>query len=164
MSMLRLKRLISNLCLALAVSVSTTHADQLPLLSNVVSGDAVVNSKGSNLTVTQSSAQAILDWSSFDVGSAGSVIFIQPSSNALTINNVLSTQPAKIDGTLTANGRLFFSSPNGMIFGKDARVNVETLLVTTHRISTNTSNAFELNNSGRGSIIQNTMCACCVVV
>jgi len=108
MSMLRLKRLISNLCLALAVSVSTTNADQLPLLSNVVSGDAVVNSKGSNLTVTQSSAQAILDWSSFDVGSAGSVIFIQPSSNALTINNVLSTQPAKIDGTLTANGRLFF--------------------------------------------------------
>ncbi|NBR35640.1 MAG: filamentous hemagglutinin N-terminal domain-containing protein [Rhodobacteraceae bacterium] len=69
------------------------------------------------------------------------------------MNNILSTQPAKIDGTLSANGRLIFSSPNGMIFGKDAKVNVETLLATTHRMTNKTANTFELNNSGSGSII-----------
>ena len=40
-----------------------------------------------------------------------------------------------------------------MIFGKDAKVNVETLLATTHRITNKTANTFELNNSGNGSII-----------
>lgn len=40
-----------------------------------------------------------------------------------------------------------------MIFGKDSKVNVETLLATTHRITRKTANTFEINNSGNGSII-----------
>ena len=144
---------LAYLSFVLIVSANLSAADQLPSLSNVVSGDATINSIGSNLTITQSSNQAILDWNSFDIGSNAAVRFNQPSAQSLTINNILSTQPAKIDGTLSANGRLFFSSPNGMIFGKDAKVNVETLLATTHRITNKTANTFELNNSGRGSII-----------
>ena len=137
----------------LIFSTNLVAADQLPSISSVVSGDAAINAAGNNLTINQSSNRAILDWNSFDIGSDAWVRFNQPSTQSITINNILSTQPAKIDGALSAKGRLFFSSPNGMIFGKDAKVNVDTLLATTHRITNNTANSYELNNAGNGSII-----------
>ena len=45
-----------------------------------------------------------------------------------------------------------FSSPNGMIFGKNATVNVETLLATNHGLMAKSTNTFELNNAGAGQI------------
>lgn len=142
-------------CLSFMLLFSTNlfAVDQLPSISSVVSGDAAINAAGNNLTITQSSNQAILDQNTFDIGSDVWVRFNQPSAQSITINNILSTQPAKIDGALSAKGRLFFSSPNEMIFGKDSKVNVETLLATTHRITRKTANTFEINNSGNGSII-----------
>ena len=44
-----------NLCIALNFSAISVAADQLPSLSNVVSGGVEINSTGSNLTITQSS-------------------------------------------------------------------------------------------------------------
>ena len=117
---------------ALSLGASICLGDELPSLAGVARGDVAVSAAGNTLSVNQSSDQAIIDWNTFDVGAGAAVRFNQPSAQSLTINNILSTQPAKIDGTLSANGRLFFSSPNGMIFGKDAKVNVETLLATTH--------------------------------
>jgi len=55
------------LCFVLFFSANPVAADQLPSISSVVSGDAAINSSGSNLTITQSSNQAILDWNSFDI-------------------------------------------------------------------------------------------------
>jgi hypothetical protein len=49
----------------------------------VSAGKAIIASPAANqLTINQSSHQAINNWNSFDVGSQGKVNFAQPDSNA----------------------------------------------------------------------------------
>ena len=150
-AMIPLRKIVLGVALSLGASICL--GDELPSLAGVARGDVAVSAAGNTLSVNQSSDQAIIDWNTFDVGAGAAVRFNQPTAQSLTINNILSTQPAVIDGALSANGRLFFSSPNGMIFGKDSKVNVDTLLVTTHGITAKSINTFELNNAGAGQIV-----------
>ncbi len=48
---------------------------------------------------------------------------------------MLDSNPSQIFGKITAPGQVFFSNPNGMVFGKDASVDVGSLTATTHSIS-----------------------------
>ena len=109
---------------------------QLPTGGTVVAGSASI-SPGSTavLNIDQTSQRAVIDWNTFNVGSAAQVNFEQPNSNSATLNEVLDSNPSLIFGKITGIGQIFFSNPNGVYFGKSASVNVGSLAATTSSIS-----------------------------
>ena len=53
------------------------------------------------------------------------------------LNKIFDQNPSQILGSLNANGRVFLVNPNGMYFGKSARLNVGSLVATTLKIDSN---------------------------
>jgi filamentous hemagglutinin family protein len=100
----------------------------------VVAGQAAIAQSGSQMTVTQSTDKAILNWQSFNIGSQAGVTFQQPSASAVALNRVLGSDPSAIYGALNANGQVFLVNPNGVLFGQGARVDVGGLVASTLNI------------------------------
>ena len=89
---------------------------------------------GGSATITQTAPTNIVSWHSFDIGSAASVNIVQPSSTAVMLNKVdggAYLNKTTIDGMLNANGRVYIYNPNGVLFGKTATVNVDTLIASS---------------------------------
>ena len=97
----------------------------------VVGGKATVNTSGSAMTVNQATDRAALNWSTFNIGTAASVQFVQPSASSVALNRVQSTSGSVIQGKLSANGQVFLLNPNGVLFSKDARVDLGGLVAST---------------------------------
>ena len=78
------------------------------------------------LNVNQSSHRAVINWNNFDIGRDATTKFNQPNVNSLAVNRVVGDDddPTKILGTLTANGRLMVLDRNGVLFGRDSKVDV----------------------------------------
>src|ERR1700709_704758 len=98
---------------------------------NVVAGSATIGGSDGATIVNQASHGAIIDWQRFDVGTGQSVRFNHPDAGAMTLNRVLATDPSRIDGSITANGRIFIINPNGVLFGAGAQIQVGGLVVST---------------------------------
>src|SRR3954468_18167180 len=106
-------------------------ASTLPTGGTVAAGSATISTSGSNMQVTQGSSSAILNWQSFSIGSSAWVNFSQPSSSAIALNRVTGSNASEIYGRLTANGQVFFTNPNGILFARSAAVDVGNLSATT---------------------------------
>src|SRR5437763_3488180 len=119
--------------------ISPAYADvapsTLPTGGTVTAGSANISTSGSNMQITQGSSSAILNWQSFSIGSGAWVNFSQPSSSAIALNRVLGNNPSEIFGRLTANGQIFLSNPNGVLFARGAAVEVGALFATTLSIA-----------------------------
>ncbi len=83
------------------------------------------------MTISQSSARAGLDWQSFSIGSGQSVLVQQPSANAVLVNRVVGSDPSLILGSLRANGSVWLLNPSGIVFGANSQVNVGGLMAST---------------------------------
>ncbi len=125
-------------------------ATQLPQGGKVVAGSATIGQSGNNLNINQSSNRAVLNWNSFNVGAQAQVNFVQPSASSVTLNRVLDTQASQILGRINANGQVFLSNPNGVLFGPTAQVDVGGLLVTTHGIGNDDLMAGKSSFEGTG--------------
>jgi filamentous hemagglutinin family protein len=75
---------------------------------------------------------------------------VQPSASSVTLNRVLDTQASQILGRINANGQVFLSNPNGVLFGPTAQVDVGGLLVTTHGIGNDDFMAGKSSFEGTG--------------
>ena len=120
------------LVVALHISAVPTFAG--PDVAAVVHGAAQFDQSG-HYTSIRSSDGAIINYHSFDIARPETVEFIQPSTDASVLNRILSANPTTIDGTLLANGRVFFVNPAGVIFGESAQVNVAQLVASALDIS-----------------------------
>ncbi len=129
---------------ALALAGVATHAllpwagqaqaaGALPTGMNVVSGQATATQAGSQLTVSNS-AGAVLNWQSFNIGAAHAVRFEQPNAASKVLNRVVGNNPSQIFGKLSSNGEVWLVNPYGVLFGRDARVDVGSLVVSTLNI------------------------------
>ena len=96
----------------------------MPSGGEVAAGAAGIASTSNTLTVKQSSQNAVINWQNFSIGQGNAVQFVQPNDNSVVLNRVLGVDPSSISGTLSANGNVFLVNPNGVLFGKDAQVNV----------------------------------------
>src|SRR5487761_467729 len=103
-----------------------------PIGGAVVSGQGSISSPNAATTlINQQSNQLTLNWSSFNIASGQTVRFVQPSSSAVALNNILSQSPSQIFGELDANGRVVLINPNGILFGRSAQLNVGSLIASS---------------------------------
>ena len=124
----------------------------------VVTGSGSINSNITNTTtVNQNSQSMVVNWSSFNVNANESVNFVQPSSSAAVLNQIHDQNPSQILGAINANGRVFLSNPNGMVFGSNSVVNVGALMATNLSISADDFMAgnysFSASTNSDGAII-----------
>ncbi len=113
----------------------------LPQNGQVEAGDVSLDySTANELHINQNSDRAVINWDSFNVGKDGVVAFHQPGSDSLTVNRVLGAgdDPSQILGTMRANGRVLVLDRNGVIFGKDAVIDVGGIIVGAGDIDTDT--------------------------
>ncbi|MGV0982776.1 MAG: filamentous hemagglutinin N-terminal domain-containing protein, partial [Polynucleobacter sp.] len=118
-----------------AVIAAPPVANQLPTGGVVSAGSAAITTSGNSMTVTQSSNRAAINWNGFDIGSAASVNFVQPSSQAIALNRVNSPNPSQIYGQLSSNGQVYLINPSGVFFAPGSQVNVGGIVATTHQMS-----------------------------
>lgn len=102
----------------------------LPQGLQVRQGQAQVQVQGQQMTV-RNSANAILDWQSFSIGAGQGVHFEQANAQSKVLNRVSGGEASQIFGSLSSNGQVWLINPSGVLFGREARVDVSSLLVST---------------------------------
>ncbi|CAN5872197.1 hypothetical protein BH11PSE12_BH11PSE12_20290 [soil metagenome] len=103
-------------------------AGALPGGAMVTAGQAKIAQSGSAMTVTQTSAKTAIEWTNFSIGKDATVNFVQPNASAVALNRVKGNEGSLIEGALNANGQVFVLNPNGVLFGKNARVDTAGLV------------------------------------
>ena len=133
------KQLALSVAAAIIPLSHASHAQvapaTLPTGAQVTAGAATLSYSPNKLQIDQTTNNAILNWQSFSIGSSAWVNFSQPSSSAIALNRVMGTNPSEIFGRLTANGRVFLTNPNGVLFAPSASVDVGGLFATTLSIA-----------------------------
>src|SRR6202011_4972057 len=85
-----------------------------------------------NVNVQQTAPQAILNWTTFNVGAQTTLNFNQQGSNWVALNRVLgSTAPSQILGNINATGQVYVINQNGIIFGGNSQINVGSLIASS---------------------------------
>jgi filamentous hemagglutinin len=97
----------------------------------ITAGSATAAQSGTTLNVNQQSANATLNWQSFNIDRGHTVNFRQPDAASIALNRIFQADASKILGSLNANGRVFLVNQNGFVFGEGAQVNVGGLLAST---------------------------------
>ena len=146
--------LIGGSMVATLVASLGSPAGALPTGGAVAAGSVTIGTGPGQLTVNQSTQNAIINWQSFGIGAKEGVTFVQPNSNAVALNRVLGQDPSAILGSLNANGHIFVVNPNGVLFGQGAQVNVAGLVASTLNITDADFMAgkYRFNGSG-GSVV-----------
>ena len=93
-------------------------------------------------TVTQNTARAVVKWSSFNLSKTGTksetVEFKHGTAGNKafsTLNLISDANPSSINGKITSLGEVILVNPNGVFFGKNAVVNVGSLVASALPIS-----------------------------
>ena len=115
----------------------TSHAKDTtaPTQGSVIRGSAKITTSGSTTMIKQYTDKAIINWKDFSIGSDAAVNFKQNSMDSVTLNRVTGDNVSQIMGRLTATGKIFLINRNGIIFGKNAIVNVGGIIASTSNIS-----------------------------
>jgi len=92
------------------------------------------------MVINQNASRAVIDWNSFDIGANASVHFNQKNEDGVAqtdwaaLNRIYDRNPSQIYGSLTADGKVYLINRNGILFGPGSRVNVHSLIASTHDI------------------------------
>lgn len=126
--------LISLAILSSSAIANNIDVNALPKNHTLTQGEASISQNNNAMTIDQKSDRVSIDWESFNIGKQASVTFNQPASSSIAYNRVTGADVSTIQGKLNANGRVFLANPNGVIFTKDAQVNVGAILATTKEV------------------------------
>ncbi|WP_460104400.1 beta strand repeat-containing protein, partial [Sessilibacter sp. MAH4] len=107
-----------------------------PTGGTVVGGQGNINYGGNTTQINQNTNNLVIDWTSFDVNTNESVIFNQPTSQSIAVNNVLNNQASTISGSIQANGYVVLVNSSGVIFTESSTVDVGGLVVSGLAINT----------------------------
>ncbi|EEP1488916.1 filamentous hemagglutinin N-terminal domain-containing protein [Salmonella enterica] len=126
-------------------------AADLPTGGQIVGGQGSISTSGNQMTIHQQTQNMATNWHSFDIGKNNTVQFVQPNSSSVALNRVTGASGSQIMGILKANGQVFILNPNGVLFGKNARVDVGGLVAATKNISTTDFMKGQYTLSGSGN-------------
>ncbi|MGH0034588.1 MAG: filamentous hemagglutinin N-terminal domain-containing protein [Myxococcota bacterium] len=127
---------LAGLCSAflLLQPVFVLSAQAGPKGIKVVRGKVKVKQRG-NKTVIKASNRAIIRYRNLDIAKGERVRFVQPGKNARVLNRVKGPGATRIEGALTANGRVYIVNKSGVHFGPGASVKVAGLAAVGGDIS-----------------------------
>lgn len=143
---------LSGMLAALTLAIAPlSYADVTG--EQVVYGDVTFVRQGNKLFIYASDG-SIINYSSFNIGQDELVRFFQPGSDARVLNRILGAAPTEIQGTLLANGIVYIVNPAGVIFSKDAVINVGGLYAAAANISnTRFLNGIDRFSNATGTVI-----------
>ena len=95
-----------------------------------IKGSCNLQKVGQNLQIGASDG-AIIYWKDFSIALQEHVEFIQPSTKAWVLNKVTGKGRSEIYGELTSNGQILLINQNGILFGKESRVEVGGLIASS---------------------------------
>ena len=98
-------------------------ANALPTNGQVIAGSAAIAQNANNMVINQSSQNVFINWDTFNIGSNAAVNFIQPSANAMAVNQVVTNVPTQIMGQLTANAGVVVLNSAGVVITNGAVIN-----------------------------------------
>ena len=97
----------------------------------VAQGAASFSTSGSQMTINQTSANAYINWQSFNIGAGQTTTFVQPSSTSVAWNQINDVNPSQILGNLNANGYVVLQNQSGFVVGGQASITTHGLIMTT---------------------------------
>eukprot|EP01034_Spumella_vulgaris_P032251 gene32250-39823_t len=127
---------------------AAAHAN--PTAPQVVAGQAQFSQQGNVFSITNA-PNTIINWQSFSINAGEITRFIQQGGDSKVLNRIVGQDPSKILGSLQSNGKVYLINPNGVLFGKDARVDVNGLVASSLAISNNDFLAGKNHFSGEGA-------------
>lgn len=143
-----------------ALSLGASSVDAMPEGGVIRSGEGAVSQNGREMTIRQDSGRLAMDWTNFNVGKDETVRFQQPGKDALALNRVTGNQRSLIDGSLRSNGHVLLVNPNGVVIGKNASIDVGSLVASTAHVKDNfmkefgnSTGSFNLGGVSDGKII-----------
>jgi len=151
-------RLLTSVASSAVLLFAGVPAWSGPQGGQLVSGTATITQTGAAgrvvTTVRQGSERAAIQWQSFDVGAQERVTFVQPSATSLAVNRILDTQGSRIMGRIQANGQVWLINPNGVLFGRQAQVDVAGLVASTlDRVEVDASGAARWTGTSRAAVV-----------
>ena len=117
-----------------------------PTGENVVSGGATVTRSGSDTNINSSNANNVIKWSDYSLVHGERVVHDGGAKTNNYLNIVTGANTSNIDGKIEGGKNVYIVNPNGVIFGKNAEVNVGHLHVSTQDTSTVNTAADMANN------------------
>jgi filamentous hemagglutinin family protein len=127
-------------------------SDPLQWTGANVPKQTVKNGK-TEVTIKQTTQQALLGWQTFNVGKKTTVTFDQKAGGAdagkwIAFNQIKDPtgNPTQILGNIKATGQVYLINQNGIIFGGSSQVNARGLTVSSLPINTNLIDRGLLNN------------------
>lgn len=133
----RTKSAIALTSVSLFFFGSTNYVVANPKNGDVVAGNATITTPNTDTTViNQQTQNVVINWDSFNIGKDETTQFVQPNSDAWALNRITgSSNPSVIEGNLTANGNIAIVNPDGILFSRGSRIDVNSLIATTADIS-----------------------------
>lgn len=129
----------SALCapaLPFAALAQAPAPNALPGGGTVIAGQAAIaTASPGRMQITQGSDRAVIGWQSFSIGGSASVDIRQPGPGSVSVQQVQGTDPSRIFGTLSSNGRVVVANPAGVWFGPEARVDAAGVAAAAGRMS-----------------------------
>ena len=135
---------------ASAPAASSLAADVATDPANWTGADLPVETgyrRNTNVTIKQTTQQALLNWQTFNVGKKTTLTFDQTAGGAnagqwIAFNQVNDPtgNPTQILGNIKADGQVYLINRNGVIFGGTSQVNARGLTVSSLPINDNLSN------------------------
>jgi filamentous hemagglutinin family protein len=121
------------LLLMLGGNAFRVSANPVPVANNpVAQGAATISGIGtSQVTINQTSANAFINWTSFNMVPGETTTFNQPSSSSVTWNYINDPNASSINGNINANGYVVLQNPNGFTIGGQAAITAHGLVMTT---------------------------------
>lgn len=120
--------------LALTIGAFFAGAQAAPTLPQVVAGQASFSQQGNVFSITNT-PNTIINWQSFSVDAGAVTRFVQQSASSSVLNRIIGQDPSQILGAVQSNGHVFLINPNGIVFGRDARVDVGGLVASSLNLS-----------------------------
>ena len=127
--------LICLLFFQTTLSYSDISNNQLPTGANIVSGNITINQEPGKLTINQTSAQGIIEWKAFNLGSNAFVFFNHNNATDTLLNQVRDIHQSTILGKIYSNGKLFINNPNGISLGANASINAQTFIASAMNLA-----------------------------
>ncbi|MDI9409401.1 MAG: filamentous hemagglutinin N-terminal domain-containing protein, partial [Candidatus Pacebacteria bacterium] len=131
-------RLAATVAAAALLSLNS-HAYAAPQGGTTTEGTATLSTGANTTIVTQTTDRATIDWQSFNLAADETVQFIVPSNTSATLNRIHDSRPSTISGSITSNGVVYFSNPNGLIFDASSSVIANGITATAGTITVNGS-------------------------